>query len=279
MSSEIYELMKRSDEAHVVEKAHRRPRFVEDCVREMIRGVVDAFPSSPTRRSSRPARRTSRRSTSTTWSPSASARSARSARELADGVPPGATRAAGPGSTPSRRDADRDRRTDRCAPWSSSARASRSSRDAPRPRARRRAAATRRSKPARSAAPTCTCATPRSRRRSSRSCSATRSSGSPTTAAASACPWLGWTDGDCRYCTTGRENLCVNARFTGRDIDGGFAELTVADERYCLALPDDLTDEQAAPLLVRRADRLPRAELHRRRDQARAVRVRLGRAP
>ena len=44
MSSEIYELMKRSDEAHVVEKAHRRPRFVEDCVREMIRGIVDAFP-------------------------------------------------------------------------------------------------------------------------------------------------------------------------------------------------------------------------------------------
>jgi GTP cyclohydrolase-4 len=44
MSSEIYELMKRSDEAHVVEKAHRRPRFVEDCVREMVRGVVDAFP-------------------------------------------------------------------------------------------------------------------------------------------------------------------------------------------------------------------------------------------
>ncbi len=45
MSSEIYELMKRSDEAHVVEKAHRRPRFVEDCVREMIRGVVDQFPA------------------------------------------------------------------------------------------------------------------------------------------------------------------------------------------------------------------------------------------
>lgn len=62
-------------------------------------------------------------------------------------------------------------------------------------------------------------------------------------------PWLGWTDGTCHYCTTGRENLCVNARFTGRDIDGGFAELTVADERYCLALPDDLTDIQAAPLL------------------------------
>jgi propanol-preferring alcohol dehydrogenase len=62
-------------------------------------------------------------------------------------------------------------------------------------------------------------------------------------------PWLGWTDGVCRYCTTGRENLCVNARFTGRDIDGGYAELTVADERYCLALPDELPDEQAAPLL------------------------------
>jgi GTP cyclohydrolase IV len=44
MSSEIYELMKRSDEAHVVEKAHRRPRFVEDCVREMVRGVIDRFP-------------------------------------------------------------------------------------------------------------------------------------------------------------------------------------------------------------------------------------------
>jgi alcohol dehydrogenase, propanol-preferring len=62
-------------------------------------------------------------------------------------------------------------------------------------------------------------------------------------------PWLGWTDGTCRYCRTQRENLCVNARFTGRDIDGGYAELTTADERYCLPLPDDLTDEQAAPLL------------------------------
>mgnify|MGYP001239274972 CR=1 FL=1 len=62
-------------------------------------------------------------------------------------------------------------------------------------------------------------------------------------------PWLGWTDGTCRYCTTGRENLCEHARFTGRDIDGGYAELTVADERYCLALPEDLSDEQAAPLL------------------------------
>jgi alcohol dehydrogenase, propanol-preferring len=62
-------------------------------------------------------------------------------------------------------------------------------------------------------------------------------------------PWLGWVDGTCRYCTTDRENLCVDARFTGRDIDGGYAELTVADERFCLPIPDELTDEQAAPLL------------------------------
>ena len=62
-------------------------------------------------------------------------------------------------------------------------------------------------------------------------------------------PWLGYTDGECRYCRSDRENLCVNARFTGSDIDGGYAELTVADERFCLALPDELSAEQAAPLL------------------------------
>jgi propanol-preferring alcohol dehydrogenase len=62
-------------------------------------------------------------------------------------------------------------------------------------------------------------------------------------------PWLGWTDGTCHYCRTGRENLCTGARFTGRDIDGGYAELTVADERFCLPLPDELADEQLAPLL------------------------------
>jgi alcohol dehydrogenase, propanol-preferring len=62
-------------------------------------------------------------------------------------------------------------------------------------------------------------------------------------------PWLGWTDGTCRYCTTGRESLCVHGRFTGRDIDGGFAEQTVADERYCLPLPETLSDEEIAPLL------------------------------
>jgi propanol-preferring alcohol dehydrogenase len=62
-------------------------------------------------------------------------------------------------------------------------------------------------------------------------------------------PWLGWTDGDCKYCASGRENLCVHARFTGRDIDGGYAELTAADERYCLPLPKELSDQDAAPLL------------------------------
>ena len=62
-------------------------------------------------------------------------------------------------------------------------------------------------------------------------------------------PWLGWTCGRCRYCLSGRENLCEIARFTGRDIDGGFAEWTIADERYCFALPDGYTDLQVAPLL------------------------------
>ena len=62
-------------------------------------------------------------------------------------------------------------------------------------------------------------------------------------------PWLGWTCGECRYCRSGRENLCPDARFTGRDLDGGFAEWTVADARFCLTLPDGLGDVEAAPLL------------------------------
>jgi propanol-preferring alcohol dehydrogenase len=62
-------------------------------------------------------------------------------------------------------------------------------------------------------------------------------------------PWLGWTDGTCRYCRTGRENLCDHARFTGYDLDGGYAERVVADERYCFPIPDGYADEQAAPLL------------------------------
>jgi propanol-preferring alcohol dehydrogenase len=62
-------------------------------------------------------------------------------------------------------------------------------------------------------------------------------------------PWLGWTCGRCEFCRSGRENLCDRARFTGRDIDGGFAELTVADERFCFDLPPGYPDVQAAPLL------------------------------
>jgi alcohol dehydrogenase, propanol-preferring len=62
-------------------------------------------------------------------------------------------------------------------------------------------------------------------------------------------PWLGWTDGECRYCRSGRENLCVGARFTGRDVDGGYAEYAVADERYVLDLPPAMSDLEVAPLL------------------------------
>ena len=62
-------------------------------------------------------------------------------------------------------------------------------------------------------------------------------------------PWLGWTCGECRYCLGGRENLCDRGRFTGYDIDGGYAELAVADERYCLPIPDRYPDPKAAPLL------------------------------
>ena len=62
-------------------------------------------------------------------------------------------------------------------------------------------------------------------------------------------PWLGWTDGTCRFCRSGRENLCNQARFTGYQIDGGFAEETVADERYCLRLPESYADLQVTPLL------------------------------
>ena len=64
-------------------------------------------------------------------------------------------------------------------------------------------------------------------------------------------PWLGWTCGECRYCTSGRENLCDRAQFTGYDRDGGFAEYAVADERFCFPLPDEsvFPDLAAAPLL------------------------------
>jgi alcohol dehydrogenase, propanol-preferring len=62
-------------------------------------------------------------------------------------------------------------------------------------------------------------------------------------------PWLGWTDGDCRYCRSGRENLCDRARFTGYQLDGGYAEYVVADERFCFPLPESYSDVHAAPLL------------------------------
>jgi len=62
-------------------------------------------------------------------------------------------------------------------------------------------------------------------------------------------PWLGWTDGTCAFCLSGRENLCDHARFTGYTIDGGYADYTVADERYCFPIPAAFGDVAAAPLL------------------------------
>jgi alcohol dehydrogenase, propanol-preferring len=62
-------------------------------------------------------------------------------------------------------------------------------------------------------------------------------------------PWLGWTDGTCRYCLAGLENLCERAQFTGYDRDGGYAELAVADERFCFTLPEGPSDLELAPLL------------------------------
>jgi propanol-preferring alcohol dehydrogenase len=62
-------------------------------------------------------------------------------------------------------------------------------------------------------------------------------------------PWLGWTDGTCEYCRSGRENLCLHAKFTGYNLDGGYAEFTVADERFCVPIPESYSDHEAAPLL------------------------------
>jgi propanol-preferring alcohol dehydrogenase len=62
-------------------------------------------------------------------------------------------------------------------------------------------------------------------------------------------PWLGWTCGHCRFCESGRENLCDEARFTGYQLDGGFADYVVADARYCLPVPAGIDDIHAAPLL------------------------------
>ncbi len=62
-------------------------------------------------------------------------------------------------------------------------------------------------------------------------------------------PWLGWTCGHCRFCLRGQENLCPQARFTGYGLDGGYAEMALADERYCFPIPEGYPDVQAAPLL------------------------------
>jgi len=62
-------------------------------------------------------------------------------------------------------------------------------------------------------------------------------------------PWLGWSCGECRYCRAGRENLCGRALYTGYTVDGGFGEYTVAEAGYCLSLPGEYTDVEAAPLL------------------------------
>jgi len=62
-------------------------------------------------------------------------------------------------------------------------------------------------------------------------------------------PWLGWTCGDCPYCRNGQENLCDQAKFTGYTLDGGYAEYTVADQRFCFPIPDLYSDAEAAPLL------------------------------
>ncbi len=62
-------------------------------------------------------------------------------------------------------------------------------------------------------------------------------------------PWLGWTCGECRYCKSGRENICDDARFTGYTLDGGYAEYALADQRYCFPIPESYPDVHAAPLL------------------------------
>ncbi len=69
-------------------------------------------------------------------------------------------------------------------------------------------------------------------------------------------PWLGWTCGVCAYCRSGRENLCDRARFTGYEINGGYAEYTVADERFCFPIPDRYSDAGGGAAAVRRADRI-----------------------
>ena len=79
-------------------------------------------------------------------------------------------------------------------------------------------------------------------------------------------PWLGWTCGACPYCRAGRENLCDRALFTGYDLDGGYAELCVADERFCFAVPPPFGDVEAAPLLCAAAHIVCQVALHQGRE-------------
>ena len=99
-------------------------------------------------------------------------------------------------------------------------------------------------------------------------------------------PWLGWTCGACRFCLSGRENLCTQARFTGYHLDGGFAEAVVADERFCFPLPEGYGDVGSGAAALRGTHRLPRAVDGRGRRAAGALRLRrrrphrrAGRAP
>ena len=89
-------------------------------------------------------------------------------------------------------------------------------------------------------------------------------------------PWLGWTCGACPYCRAGRENLCDRARFTGYDLDGGYAELCVADERFCFAVPPTVRRRRGGAAALRRADRLPLAPGRGRRGTGRPLRLRRG---
>ena len=81
-------------------------------------------------------------------------------------------------------------------------------------------------------------------------------------------PWLGWVDETCRYCRSGRENLCVQGKFTGYDFDGGYAERTVADERFCFPIPDVLLGRARGAAALLGADRLSVAAPRRARGSA-----------
>ena len=143
-----------------------------------------------------------------------------------------------------------------------------------------------RSARAASAAPISTSSTASCRMRRSRSCPVTRSSAIveglgdrsriSQSAIASAFPWLGYTCGSCDYCRSGRENLCPNARFTGYQIDGGYAQYAVADARLHVQAARSVRRRRGGAAAVRRAHRLPRVSHDGRRPPARGLRIRRG---